>query len=156
MHPQDILFYGHRFYLRSLERVPAAEVYRQGACGIWSTKDLVAHIGSFETVLVEILGNLLEPGPTPLLEAYARPDFNDSQVNARQEMSYDEVLAEYVQAYEKAHALAGRIEPARWRESGLLAWYGAEYDLEDFIVYTYYGHKREHGGQIQVFSDQFG
>lgn len=155
MHPQDILFYGHRFYLRSLERVPAAEIARPGACGFWSTKDLVAHISSFELMLVDLLNNLLEPGPTPQLDAYRSPDFNDSQVNARQAMSYQEVLAEYTQAFEKTHALAGRIAPALWRETGLLEWYGAEYDLEDFIVYSFYGHKREHGGQIQVFSDQF-
>jgi hypothetical protein len=37
---------------------------------------------------------------------------------------------------------------------GVLPWYGKEYDLEDFIVYTFYGHKREHCAQIAAYRDQ--
>jgi hypothetical protein len=29
-----------------------------------------------------------------------------------------------------------------------------EYALDDFIVYQYYGHKREHCAQIAVFRDK--
>ena len=32
-------------------------------------------------------------------------------------------------------------------------WYGKEYALDDFIVYTFYGHKREHSAQIAAFRD---
>ncbi len=52
-------------------------------------------------------------------------------------------------------ALAAQISAETWEHEGLLPWYGQEYDLEDFIAYTYYGHKREHCGQIAVFRDQF-
>jgi hypothetical protein len=157
MHPLDILKYGDSFMQRTLAPFPKAEVYRSGACGRWSVKDLVAHLGSFELVLEEVLGSLLEPGPTPLLELFSSPsvNFNDSQVDARQDDSYETVLAEYQQAYVSVLALAAKLPPETWTHTGLLAWYGAEYDLEDFIVYSYYGHKREHCGQIQVFSDQF-
>ena len=41
----------------------------------------------------------------------------------------------------------------RRREAGTLLWYGAEYDLEDYIAYTFYGHKREHMAQVNVFLD---
>ncbi|MFO7664109.1 MAG: hypothetical protein R6X18_16150 [Chloroflexota bacterium] len=30
---------------------------------------------------------------------------------------------------------------------------GAEYDLEDFIAYSFYSHKREHCAQIAVFGN---
>ena len=46
-----------------------------------------------------------------------------------------------------------RIPPDTWRQNGTLPWYGAEYSLDDFIVYTFYGHKREHTAQINVFKD---
>jgi hypothetical protein len=36
---------------------------------------------------------------------------------------------------------------------GTLPWYGMEYALDDFIVYQYYGHKREHMAQVNVFKD---
>jgi hypothetical protein len=48
-----------------------------------------------------------------------------------------------------------QIPADTWVKEGILKWYGAEYDLEDFIVYTFYGHKREHCGQIATFSDRF-
>lgn len=157
MHPLDILKYGDSFMQRTLAPFPKAEVYRTGACGRWSVKDLVAHLGSFELVLVDILGSLLDNGATPTLDAYTNPqvNFNDTQVDARADDSYETVLGEYQQAHEKVMQMAARLPEETWRQTGLLAWYGAEYDLEDFIVYSFYGHKREHCGQIQVFSDQF-
>lgn len=157
MHPQDILKYGHTFVTRTLDPFPKNEVYRAGACGFWSVKDLVAHLSSFELALVDLLGNLLDQRPTPILDQYRSQGlaFNDYQVNSREEMKYEQVLAEYTTAYEQVSQLANQIPASLWTQTGLLEWYGAEYDLEDFIVYTYYGHKREHCGQIQVFSDQF-
>ena len=40
-----------------------------------------------------------------------------------------------------------------FRQSGTLPWYGMEYALDDFLVYIYYGHKREHSAQIAAFRD---
>jgi hypothetical protein len=157
MHPIDILHYGHNFVERTLGAFPVGEVYQPGACGVWSVKDLVAHLGSFEQMLVELLDSLHQPGETPTLDEYRRErlSFNDHQVALRKSKTYAEVLEEYNQAYQQVLSLARRLEPALWQQTGLLDWYGAEYDLEDFIVYTFYGHKREHCGQIQVFSDRF-
>jgi hypothetical protein len=49
--------------------------------------------------------------------------------------------------------LAARISADVYRQNGTLPWYGSEYDLDDFIVYTFYGHKREHSAQIAAFRD---
>ncbi len=157
MNPNDILKYGHLTVMGTLKNFPEAQWYTSGACGYWSVKDLIAHLSSFELVLVEILNNFLDPGPTPYLDTFAgdRMGFNDVQVDRRKDLSMEDVLAEYQAAHDKAMAAAAQIPTEIWRQQGALPWYGAEYDLEDFIVYTYYGHKREHCGQIAVFSDQF-
>ena len=63
------------------------------------------------------------------------------------------MLAEYIDAYEQAAALLPEISPELRRQNGTLAWYGDQYDLDDFILYTFYGHKREHCAQISVFRD---
>jgi len=47
-------------------------------------------------------------------------------------------------------ALVPRIPPERWREVGTIAWYGPEYALDDLVVYLMYGHKREHGPQLEA------
>ena len=51
--------------------------------------------------------------------------------------------------------LAAQNTPETFRANGSIPWYGAEYCLDDYIVYTNYAHKREHCGQIDVFGDRF-
>lgn len=158
MHPLDILKYGDSFMQRTLDPFPKEQVYLTGACGYWSVKDLVAHLTSFEKVLEEVLANQIDPDlPMPTLELFGSQEvnFNDSQVEARRDDSYEDVLAEYQRTFAHVMDFARQLPAESWRQDGLLAWYGPEYDLEDFIVYSFYGHKREHCGQIQVFSDQF-
>ena len=46
-----------------------------------------------------------------------------------------------------------RMDAETLRQVGTLPWYGAEYALDDYLVYAFYGHKREHSGQISVFKD---
>ena len=61
--------------------------------------------------------------------------------------------AEYEEAHRTTLSLLAEIPMIERRRNGALPWYGAEYDLEDFIVYTFYGHKREHAAQIAFYRD---
>ena len=69
-------------------------------------------------------------------------------------MSAQEVLAEYETAYARAVTLMVRIPVEGRRLDGVLPWYDSEYSLEDFIVYAFYGHKREHSAEIAAFRDR--
>jgi hypothetical protein len=103
-------------------------------------------------VLVEVLQSLLDVNsPTPTLELMAKPDFNDGQVALRQNKNASEIMAEYKAHHAKVMELAQRIPLTTFRQNGVLLWYGAEYNLEDYMVYTFYGHKREHSAQIALF-----
>jgi hypothetical protein len=157
MNTLDILKYGHQTFLKTLEGFPEAELNRPGACGDWSVKDLIAHLASYEHVLVDVLSGFLDGGPTPHLTkmgSLGPLQFNDSEVDLRRDKTSGEVLAEYNNTYAQAMTLAARIPIETFRQAGTLPWYGPEYDLDDFIVYTFYGHKREHSGQIAVFRDR--
>jgi hypothetical protein len=158
MNVQDILKYGHLTVLNSVDSFPQEHVDLPGAVGYWSVKDVVAHLASYELVLVEILSNIVAPCPTSLTDELKADGqaFNDRQVDMlRKDRSIDQVFDEYKSAYERTATLAARIPGDLWRQNGILPWYGAEYDLDDFVAYTYYGHKREHCGQIEVFGDRF-
>ncbi len=50
--------------------------------------------------------------------------------------------------------MVGRIPSETLRQNGTLPWYGMAYALDDFLVYAYYGHKREHSAQIAAFRDR--
>jgi hypothetical protein len=154
MNAVDILKYGHLTVLKTIEDLPHDTWSTGGVCGVWSTKDIIAHLASFEHVLVEILSSLLDGGDTPYLKQYtAGPEFNDVEVHKRQHLTPEQVLAEYNDTQAETMTLAARLTPEFLRQNGTLPWYGAEYSLDDFIVYTFYGHKREHTAQINVFKD---
>ncbi len=154
MNASDILKYGHYTFLASLDGLSEAELEKGGVCGIWSTKDIIAHLTSYEHVLTEVLQGFLGGGDTPYMEQYVRGEvFNDLQVGARKGKSPAENLDEYNTTQAKTIELIAQITPETLRQSGTLPWYGMEYSLDDFIVYAFYGHKREHSAQIHVYRD---
>jgi len=157
MNALDVLTYGNLTFLRTLERLPKTGWETTGVCGVWSTKDIIAHLASYEVVLVELLSNFIDRIPTPTLDQFRDPTgkFNDEQVGRRTATTGDEVLAEYLAAHQRVLELTPQISAETWRKPGTLPWYGDAYSLEDFIVYSYYGHKREHSAQIAVFCDHF-
>ena len=127
----------------------------RGVCGVWSVQDIVAHMASYEGLLIEILNGVLGiEVPAPFMQmmmGLGPPGFNDAEVAKRHDKAYDAVLKEYLDAYAKSTELLAQIPEVTQRQAGLLEWYGPDYDLEDFLVYTYYAHKREHGGEINAF-----
>ena len=155
MNAHDVIRYGHETVLTAIDGLPKDDLLTPGVCGVWSVKDIIAHLASFEVALVDVLRSLTGETSTPMLQTFIEtyPQFNDEQVELRRHNTADEVLAEYIDAYEQAAALLPEISPELRRQNGTLAWYGDQYDLDDFILYTFYGHKREHCAQISVFRD---
>jgi len=156
MNASDILKYGQFTVLQTLEVFPASALETPGACGVWSVKDIIAHLASYEHVLVDVLATFLVGGPTPYLSKFTQPggQFNDTEVDTRKEKTMKEVLSEFNDAHAQVMSLAAQIPVETFRQVGTLPWYGKEYALDDFIVYTYYGHKREHSAQIAAFRDR--
>ena len=155
MNAVDILKYGQQTVLLTLEEFPEAAVEKPGACGVWSVKDIIAHLASYEEVLVDVLSTFGSLQPTPYLNKFTEPggQFNDTEVDLRKARTMQEVLDEFNDAHAQVMSLATQISSERFRQTGTLPWYGMEYALDDFLVYTFYGHKREHSAQIAAFRD---
>ncbi len=156
MNASDILIYGNQTLKTIIRCLPDTAWQMPGVCGVWSAQDVIAHLASYETMLVEVLGSLVEQCRTPTLDRFlnANSTFNDEQVALRKSKTIHEVLTEYDQAHQATLTCISQISAETRRQPGVLAWYGAEYSLDDFLVYTYYGHKREHSAQIAVFCDK--
>ena len=155
MNASDILKYGHLTVHRSIDGLSDSEWAIGGACGWWSCKDIMAHLASFEVVLVEVLASFTDGAPMPTVERMSRDHqaFNDEEVAARASHSPADVVAEYDALHAKTMALIADIAPEVLRKPGAIPWYGEEYALDDLIVYQYYGHKREHMAQVDKFKD---
>jgi hypothetical protein len=156
MNAVDVLKYGHRTVLQTIDGLPESEWETGGVCGVWSVKDIIAHLASYELALVDLLKSFLGDGPTLYLDQYIEMGlkFNDVQVALRKDKTIGEVLAEYNDTQAHVMSLVTQVPVETLRQPGTLPWYGMEYALDDFIVYSYYGHKREHSAQIAVFRDQ--
>jgi uncharacterized damage-inducible protein DinB len=155
MNAVDILKYGQGTVFQTLEGFPESAWETPGACGVWSVKDIIAHLASYEHVLVDVLTTFVDGGPTPYLNRFIEPggQFNDSEVAARKEKTFREVVDEFNDTHAQVMSLVTRIPVETFRQNGTLPWYGMEYALDDYIVYAFYGHKREHSAQIAVFRD---
>src|SRR5690242_3959359 len=97
MNAIDIMKYGQQTFLQALNQFPKEAVNLPGACGGWSVKDIVAHLASYEQVLVEVLSSFAgADNPTPTMQSYLTEGeaFNDNQVAIRKEKSLEQVLAE--------------------------------------------------------------
>src|SRR5205807_6010348 len=101
MNAVDILKYGQGTVFQTLEGFPESAWETPGACGVWSVKDIIAHLASYEQVLVDILATFTNGGPTPALSTFIElgGQFNDSEVNRRKEKTMQEVLAEFNNAH---------------------------------------------------------
>ncbi len=152
MNARDVMKYGHQTVMKTLEGLPPDAWETKGVVGMWSVKDIMAHLASYELVLVEVLGSILDKHPTPTLELmWSQSDFNDQQVALRRGKTSSDVISEYEAHHSQVMEFAQTIPLATFRQNGVLPWYGADYDLEDYIVYTFYGHKREHSAQITLY-----
>ncbi len=158
MNATDILKYGQLTALQAIDGFPETAWETPGACGVWSVKDIIAHLASYECVLEEVLSTFMggPHNPTPYLTRYTDPgsQFNDTEVEKRKNKSIREVLEEFNDTHAQVMSMVGRISSETLRQTGTLPWYGMGYALDDFLVYAYYGHKREHSAQIAAFRDR--
>lgn len=156
MNPTDVLKYGHSFVTRTLDGLALSDWEEAGVCGVWSVKDIIGHLAVNELVLAEVLAPFAGLDvAAKLLPQMAAPDFNDVQAAARKHLTPEKALAEYVDAFTyNQEQVVPKVPTDAWAKVGTLPWYGAEYSLDDYIVYSFYGHKREHSAEINVYKDR--
>ena len=158
MNTLDLLENGHVTVVDAVEGLTEVDWGTPGACGHWSIKDIMAHLASYEQVLVDLLNKLLDPAiATPTLDQYSEDyyiQFNSTEVASRQHKTASEIMAEYETAQANTLHLLSQIPRHDRQEKGIHPWPGSPYDLEDFIIYSIYGHKQTHCAQITAFRKQ--
>ncbi len=155
MNGKALLEYAHRQILDTVEKVPLIKWENPAICGRWVAKDVIAHLTTMERVLEETLASYLKGSNTPFLVQYLEegPEvFCEAQVAAKRSILLADLLIDLDATHSRAMVLYEQIPAAEFRISGALAWYGADYDLEDFIIYSNYGHKIEHMAQLAGLS----
>ncbi len=153
MNPIDVLRYGQRDIDRLIDRLRPDD-WPAIALGVWTTKDLVGHLGVFEVRFGDCLAWFLGDADVSALMAANTATFNDDQAAIRTDWPVDRVVAEYRAAVVRVMALAERVPGERWTAVGTIPWYGPQYAMDDLLVYSMYGHKREHQPQLEAVLDR--
>ncbi len=153
MNARDILFYGDHTLMESLARIPPADRTKRGVVGWWSAREAMAHLAIVEEQLVEVLELFMRGSGVPAA-AQMSPEMNDVLVAQRTDETFDKLLHDYEKAHARVMELIEKIPSEKLREVGAIPWYGDQYSLDDFLVYTSYGHKREHAARFEMFGDR--
>jgi len=143
----------HLLVIQSVDNLPDVEWDMPNVCGTWSVKDIIAHITSYERLLIDVFRTFLEQSPdTPYLSKYIKQNsnFNDTEVEARRYHTAQQVIDEYEEAQGEAASLLARIPPETLSQQGTMPWYGSERSLNDFIN-GINKHIRHHCEQIATF-----
>jgi hypothetical protein len=130
----------------------------QPLSGDWSVKDVLAHLVTMEHLMEDVLKGFLEGGPTPYMDGLAtsRDQYQEEQVQLHKNTLPEALLKDLNETGEKVILMALRIPPETLRQAGSLPWYGEVYDLEDYLIYTHFGHKTEHVAQLDYYFSQRG
>jgi len=156
MYTLDLLEHAHRMALKSTKGLPLLGWYIPATYGDWSVKDVFAHFTSCEYVLLDIMAAVMGSRPTPTLARWLedRDLFDQVEIARRHNKTVQAILNEYNEAHAETIYQIIHISDEKLRENGTLPWYGEECDLEQFITYTFYHHKRELAEYVAGFRDQ--
>lgn len=145
----------HLLVIQTVDNLPELEWDIPTASGSWSVKDIVAHLASFEHLLVDVFKTFLETSPTTLyLAQYStqHDDFNHIQVEARSNHTAQQVIDEFEEAQAEATSLLARIPVETIEKKETLTW-DKERSLGDFVgVLT--GHIQRHCAEITAFRNR--
>ncbi|MFN8531251.1 MAG: maleylpyruvate isomerase N-terminal domain-containing protein [Anaerolineae bacterium] len=156
MNIQELLFYADKRLQEALRDLPPESLDTPGVCGVWSVKDILSHLTACEHQTEEVLLAFTGGGEMPTLTRVKRMGqhkWNTYEVESRKALPIASILNEYLSAYEHTLKQIEQIPDEVFSQRGTIPWYGEQYALDDYLAYSQYGHKCEHGAQINVFKD---
>ena len=155
MNMAELLQNGNLQVIRALDGLPEKEWDIPGACGDWSVKDIVAHLASYEHLIVDVLNTFLGDQLTPTIQHWvdSRAAFNAEGVESCKYATAQQVMDDFQATQVEATSLIMQIPPEKDLQPGTMPWYGQQYSLANFIQQMY-EHLCEHVVQISVFHRQ--
>ena len=123
MSATEILDNSHVYVIQTLDDLNDVQWDIAGVVGDWSVKDVVAHLASYEHLLLEILQAFMgQSGDRAYITAYrqGQEQFNVSQVEQRKYETAQHVMDEYQDMQTQTSSLLAQIPVARVEQEGTL------------------------------------
>ncbi len=151
----SLLNSSHIILLNTLDGMQTSEWEHPNICGSWSGRNVLAHLGSFELMMVELLKlGRVEDGEAGRLDQFVldRHGFNSAEIKHRHSWTLAAIYCEYEQAHEQVKQLATPIVLAGPTPHHGLRRYGSS--MAESLITLGYGHKLAHAAQIAAFRDR--
>ncbi|MBV9614946.1 MAG: DinB family protein [Ktedonobacteraceae bacterium] len=154
MNAAKLLEQSHMMVLSTVDDFPERQWDIPGVCGNWSVKDIIAHLTSYEHLLVDVLNTLVSDAPTPYLDKFVgqREKFNTSEVAARQYQTAQQVIDEYNETQLQSTDLLTKIPAEKITRVGTVPWNKDRCVADE--INNLYAHTSEHCMQIKAFREQ--
>ena len=155
MNASELLEKGHMMVIQTVDGLPELQWDAPGVCGNWSVKDIIAHLASYEHVLLDVLNTFSGKEPTPYVLRFISQtqEFDDAEVAARRYATAQQVIDEYQDTQVRTTSLLEQIPAETVQRQGTMPWYQQGLSLADFIN-RMYEHTREHCDQIVGFHNR--
>ena len=136
-----------------IARLTVAEMNQPGAVGVWSVKDVLAHIAFWERYAVRVL-KAARRGETPQLDAEDSTESRNSSVVAQYYLTpMGAVLASWHEAREDLLEQIASLSDADLNDPNRFPWNEGR-SLLDRIAANSYAHEQEHIEQIRAWMKQ--
>ncbi len=157
MNAGDVLEQSHTLLTQAVDDLPEAAWDVPGVCGEWSVKDIVAHLASYERLLIDILQALQGDEITPYVRSFLNDGetFNKVAVESRKYQTAQQVLNEYEEAQVQTTSLLAQISARKIEQPGTMPWWNQEMCLADEIN-SLCAHTQQHTDQIIQFRKRAG
>jgi uncharacterized damage-inducible protein DinB len=148
----EMLAESHLMVIQALDDLPEEKWDVPNVCGNWSTKEVIAHLASYENALLDILKTFDGQQQTTAADAplQNREAFNAREVGKRRYDTAQHVLDEYNDVQVQTESLLAQLSPAQVTRAVSMPWYSMDRSLSDLIT-TLCRHSSDHVAQIKAF-----
>ena len=152
MNTSDVLEQSHTAVMQAVDDLSEDEWDVPGVCGEWSVKEVIAHLASYERLLLDMIHTLQGDEVTPYIRTFLANGqaFNEEMVGSRQFETAQQVLDEYEDAQVQTTSALATLPQEKIQQVGTMPWYHADRCLADVIT-TFCDHSQQHSSQIINF-----
>ncbi len=142
--------------LQALDGLSPDAMLRPGVVGMWSVKDVLAHLAIWQSELITALSQLDRPGRVPeIVEIEDIDDFNASQYRANVRRSLDVVLEDFEGVHKHLIKTVEGLNDKLLDDPRKFPWMEGE-PLWYLIAENGYSHEQEHAEDIKRWRQEQG
>jgi uncharacterized damage-inducible protein DinB len=132
---------------QAIEGLSEEEMTRIQVEGVWTVKDVLGHIASWEGTCLEPLQRYADGGPfeVEVIEDYLK--WNDEQAARKRDVPLDTILEELANVRQGLVEAASRLSAGQWKQRVPFSWGGRGTIAE--VLDVFYQHELEHVRSIQ-------